>query len=231
MGVTNKLYQLQEIDLEIESEEQTLSQKVSQIGERQALDSAQSKLASEQQRLEELRHQQHSAEWEVDDVLSKIATVEQQLYGGKITNPKELSSLQHEVSTMKAKSDQLENKALEIIDRVETAEKGVAAATSELKKLEDEWQRQQQQLSDEIEQLKSRLADLKQKRQQLSEEIDSQAVALYEKIRQNKKPPIARVEQGICRVCRISLSSSELQRVRSGDPVQCGSCGRILFLP
>ncbi len=203
MGVTNKLYQLQEIDLEIESEEQTLSQKASQLGTRQALDNAQSKLASEQQRLEELRHQQHSAEWEVGDLLSKIATVEQQLYSGKITNPKELSSLQHEVSTMKAKSDQLE----------------------------DEWQRQQQQLSDEIEQLKSRLADLKQKRQQLSEKIESQAVALYEKIRQNKKPPVARVEQGICRICRISLSSSALQRARSGDPVQCGSCGRILFLP
>ena len=231
MGVTNKLYQLQEIDLEIESEEQTLSQKASQLGTRQALDNAQSKLASEQQRLEELRHQQHSAEWEVGDLLSKIATVEQQLYSGKITNPKELSSLQHEVSTMKAKSDQLEDKALEIIDRVEAAEKGVAAATSELKHLEDEWQRRQQQLSDDIEQLKSRLADLKQKRQQLSEKIESQAVALYEKIRQNKKPPVARVEQGICRICRISLSSSALQRARSGDPVQCGSCGRILFLP
>ena len=231
MPVAKQLYQLQEIDLEIESEEQSLSQKTSQMGERQALDSAQSKLASEQQRLKELRHQQHSAEWEVDDMLSKIAAVEQQLYGGKITNPKELSSLQHEATTMKAKSDQLENKALEIIDQVEAAEKSVAAASNGFKKLEDEWHRLQQQLSDEIEQLKSSLADLNQKRQQLSEEIESQAVKLYEKIRQQKKPPVARVEQGICRVCRISLSASELQRVRGGNPVQCGSCGRILFLP
>ncbi len=231
MGITKQLYQLQEIDLEIESAEQTLSQKVSQLGERQALDSAQSQLASEQQRLDELRHRQHSAEWEVDDILNKIAATEQQLYGGKVTNPKELSNLQHEVNTMKARSDQLENKALEIIDQVETAEKSVAAASSEFKKLEDDWHRRQQQLSDEIEQLKSRLSDLKQKRQQLSEEIEAQAVTLYEKIRKQKKPPVAKVEQGICRVCRISLSANELQRVRSGNPVQCGSCGRLLFLP
>ena len=230
MGVTNQLYQLQEIDLEIESGEQALSQKTSQLGERQALDNAQNQLAAEQQRLDELRHQQHDAEWDVDDLLSKIAAAEKQLYGGKITNPKELSSLQHEVSTMKVKSDQLENSALEIIDRVEAAEKSVAAATSELKKLEEEWQRQQHQLSDQIEKLKSSLSDLKQKRQQLSEEIESPAVVLYEKVRQQKKPPVAKVEQGICRVCRISLSASELQRARSGQPVQCGSCGRILFI-
>jgi predicted nucleic acid-binding Zn-ribbon protein len=231
MTVTNQLYQLQELDLEIESTEQALSQKVSQLGDRQALDSAQSKLASEQQQLEELRHQHHAAEWEVDDLLSKIAAAEKQLYGGKITNPKELSGLQHEVNTMKAKSDQLENRALEIIDQVEAAEKSVAVATSELGNLEAEWHRQQQQLSDEIAQLKSGLADLKQKRQQLSEEIEPQAVKLYEKIRQQKKQPVAKVEQGICRGCRISLPASELQRARSGQPVQCGSCGRILFLP
>jgi predicted nucleic acid-binding Zn-ribbon protein len=231
MTVTNQLYQLQEMDLEIESTEQALSQKVSQLGDRQILDRAQGKLASEQQQLEELRHQQHDAEWEVDDLLSKIAAAEEQLYGGKITNPKELSSLQHEVNTMKAKIDQLENQALEVIDQVETAEKSVTAATDEFRNLEEEWHHQQQQLSDEIAQLKSRLAYLQQKRQQLSDEIEPQAVKLYEKIRQQKKQPVAKVEQGICHVCRISLSASELQHARSGQPVQCGSCGRILFLP
>jgi predicted nucleic acid-binding Zn-ribbon protein len=231
MNTTKQLYQLQEIDLEIESKEQALSQKNSQLGERHALDEAQNQLAAEKQRLEALKRQQHDAEWEMDDLLSRITTAEQQLYGGRITNPKELSSLQHEVTTMKAKNDQMETKVLEIIEQVEAAEKGVAAASRDFKKLEDEWHRQQQQLADDIEQLKSRLADLRQERQQLAGEIEPQALGLYEKIRQQKQPPVARVEQGICRVCRITLSASELQRVRSGNPIQCGSCGRILFLP
>jgi predicted nucleic acid-binding Zn-ribbon protein len=196
MTVAKQLYQLQEIDLEIESREQSLSQKASQLG----------------------------------DISSKIAVAEEKLYGGKITNPKELSSLQHEVSTMKARSDQLENSALEVIDQVEAAENSVAQAKTDLQKLGDEWQRQQRQLSEEIEELKSSLEDLRQKRQKLSGEIEPPAVALYEKIRQQKKPPVAKVEQGICRVCHISLSASELQRARSGQPVQCGSCGRILFI-
>ena len=230
MGITNQLYQLQEIDLEIEAEEQALNQKSSLLGDRQVLDDAQDKLTLEQQSLEELRRQHQTAEWEVDDLLSKIAAVEEQLYGGKITNPKELSSLQHEANMMKAKSDELENRALEIIDQVEEAEKSVATAVSDFQKLEEEWHRQQQQLSEEIAQLKSRLSNLKRKRQQLADEIEAEALMLYERIRQQKRPPVAKVEQGICRVCRISLSASELQRARSGYPVQCGSCGRILFI-
>ncbi len=230
MAITRQLYQLQELDLEIEQEEQSLNQKTSQLGVRDVLDKAQNRLDSEQKRLDELRHQHRDAEGEVDDLLSKISAIEEQLYGGKISNPKELSGLQHEVASMKAKSDQQENKALEIIDQVEAAEASLTTATDEHRKLEKEWHRQQQQLSDEIEQLKKSLADLNEKRRQLAGQIDSPTLKLYEKIRQQKKPAVAKVEQGICRACRISLSASALQKARSGQPVQCGSCGRILYI-
>jgi len=230
MAITRQLYQLQELDLEIESQEKALVQKTGQLGDRSILDSAQERLASEQKQLDELRHRHRDAEAEVDDLLSKIASAEGQLYGGKISNPKELSSLQHEVTTMKARSDELENKALEVIDQVEAQEKVVADATSEYQTLQDDWHRQQQVLADEIQQLKESLLDLKQRRQQLSGQIDSSAISLYERIRQQKKQAVAKVEQGICRACRISLSASALQKARSGQPVQCGTCGRILFI-
>ena len=230
MAITRQLYQLQELDIEIESQEKALSQKTGQLGDRSILDSAQERLASEQKQLDELRHRQRDAEAEVDDLLSKIATAEGQLYSGKISNPKELSSLQHEVTTMKARSDELENKALDVIDQVEAQEKVVDELTSEYRNLQDDWQRQQQVLADEIQQLKESLLDLKQRRQQLSGQIDSSAISLYERIRQQKKQAVAKVEQGICRACRISLSASALQKARSGQPVQCGTCGRILFI-
>jgi predicted nucleic acid-binding Zn-ribbon protein len=230
MAVTRQLFQLQEIDTEIENTEQSMAMKNARLGDREALDNAQSRLASEQKRLEELKHQHRDAEAEVDDLLSKIAATEEQLYGGKVTNPKELSGLQHEVTTMKARSDQLENNALEIIDQVEAAEKGVDAVTGEYQKLEGEWNREQKQLTEDIEQLKSKLADLQQRRQELAGQIDGPTLTLYEKIRQQKKQAVAKVEQGICRACRISLSASALQRARSGQPVQCSTCGRILYI-
>jgi predicted nucleic acid-binding Zn-ribbon protein len=230
MAITRQLFQLQELDTEIESEEQSLKRKEGLLGKRDVLDTAQARLDSAQKQLDELKRRHKDAEMEVDDVLGKIADIEKKLYSGTVTNPKELSSLQHEVTTMKARNDELENKALEIIDQAEEAERVVAAERNEYQKLENDWHHQQQQLTDEISQLKNSLSKLKDDRQQLAGQIDNQSLNLYEKIRQQKKQAVAKVEQGICHACRISQSASVIQRARSGHPVQCGTCGRILFI-
>ena len=229
MGIAKQLYQLQEADLEIESKEQAIKQIASQLGENQAVVRVQNKLTLENQRLEELRRQQHSAEWEIDDLVGKLTTAEEELYSGRIKNPKELTNLQHEVDGLRAKRDQLEEKALEIMDKVELTEASVATISNQLKTVEAEWHRRQQQLSAETEELKKGLSDLDHKRQSLLAEIDPQAVELYHKLRRQKGRAVAKVEQGICGSCRISLPITDLQRTRSGNLVQCSSCGRILF--
>jgi len=68
MSVTKQLYQLQEVDLELESTERTLRQVTDKIGESEEVVRVRGRLASEQQHLEELKHRQHSLEWEVDDL-------------------------------------------------------------------------------------------------------------------------------------------------------------------
>jgi len=230
MSSVKQLYQLQEIDLEIESSEQALAQIASQLGESQAVVRTQTKLNSEQQHLEELEHQQHSAEWEIDDLVNKLTTVEEKLYSGRIKDPRELTDLQHEVDALRARRNNLEDKALEIMDQVELSTASVATLRNELKLLENEWQSQQQQLSTDMEQLKSTLSDLRHDRQLLSATIDSQTIELYQALKKQKGQAIARVEQGICRGCRILLPTIELQRARNDSLVQCSSCGRILFL-
>ncbi len=230
MSVVKQLYQLQEVELEIESNEQALAQIASQLGESQAVVRAQTKLKLEQQHLEELRRQQHAAEWEIEDLVSKLTTAEGKLYSGRIKNPKELTNLQHEVDGLRVRRDQLEDKALAIMDRVELSTTSVATLSNELKTLEAEWHSQQQQLSTNMEQLKTTLSDLKHKRQLLSVKIDPQAIELYQELKKQRRQAVAKVEQGICRGCRISLPTTELQRARGDSLVQCSSCGRILFL-
>jgi len=230
MGVAKQLYQLQEVDLEIESNERALSQIASQLGESQAVVRTQNQLELEQQRLEELRRKQHSAEWEIEDLVTKLTAAEETLFSGRIKNPKELTNLQHEVDALKARRDQLEDRTLEIMDQVERSETSVARISNQLETLKAEWHRQQQQLSGELEKLKAILSDLGHKRQLLSDEIDPQAIEFYRELRKEKRTAVARVEQGICRGCRISLPTTELQQARSGNLVQCSSCGRILFL-
>jgi len=230
MSVVKQLYQLQEIDLELETNEQSLNQAASQLGESKAVIEAQNRLALEQQHLEELARQQRSVEWEIDGITSKLTTAEAELYSGRIHNPKELTNLEHEVGILKAKRGQQEDKALEIMDQVELAKKSVADINSELKALESEWQSQQKQLSANLEKLKTTLSNLKHKRHLLTAEIDPQTIETYQALKKQKGTAVAKIEQGICRGCRISLPIIELQQTRSGRLVRCSSCGRILFL-
>ena len=230
MSVAKQLYQLQEVDLELESNGQAIKQVSSQLGESEAVIQVRSKLALEQKRLEELGRQQQSVEWEIDDLTNKLTTTDKELYSGRIRNPKELTSLQHEIEVLKAKRDQLEDKALEIMDQVEVTRKSVTSLESELKELEAEWRSQQQQLSASLEQLKTTLSKLQHKRQLLTAEIDPQAVEVYQEIAKQRGTAVAKVEQGICRGCRISLPVTEMQLAKRGSLVRCSSCGRIIFL-
>jgi predicted nucleic acid-binding Zn-ribbon protein len=230
METTRQLYQLQELDIAIDHQEQSLALKTGLLGNKVALDAVAQKNAAEQKRFEDLKRQRRDAESQVDDIAGKIKAAEKELYGGKVTNPKELGNLQHEINNLKSQSSAAQDKALSVIELVEAAEKTAAAANAGYKAAEEAWGREQKQLAVDIVQLKASLVELKEERAQQAAEIEPTAITLYNRLRQQKKQAVSRVEQGICRSCRISLSASALQRARSGQPVQCGSCGRILYI-
>lgn len=230
MSVSKQLYQLQEVDLEIEANAQALEQITNRLGENKGVVATRDKLAQERQRLEELKKQQHTLEWEADDLTTKLKDAEGKLYSGRVTNPKELTNLQHEAKGLKANRSQLEDKILGIMEQVELTSARIPGISSELKTLEDDSNAQQQELNREMEQLKTLLSDLGQKRQLLLAGIDPQLMEVYSDLKAQKGAAVARVEQGICRGCQISLSAAELQWVRGSELVRCSSCGRILFL-
>jgi predicted nucleic acid-binding Zn-ribbon protein len=231
MVIARQLYQLQEVDLEIESDEKTLNGIVVRLGDNRVILEAQGRLTSAEQQLDDLRKRQRAAERETEDLAVKLATEEGKLYGGRIQNPKELANLQHEVELIKEKRSRLDDGVLAVMDEVERAENGLAAAATALQKLESDWNKEQQVLTAEAATLRGKLADLAQKRQSLSAGIETPVVGVYDKLRKQKGQAVVQVEQGICRGCRISLPSSDMQQVRSGNLVHCSSCGRILFLP
>jgi predicted nucleic acid-binding Zn-ribbon protein len=230
MTTARQLYQLQCIELDIESKEKELEQSQARLGESQQLLDAREKLELGRQRLVGLKQQQKDAEWQADDVGAKLAAARDSLYSGSIRSPKELSSLQHEVESLQSKRDSLDEAALEIMEQVEAAAAAVEDLGRELGEVENEWRQQQKQLTESIEELKESLSVLGSQRQQALAGIDAASQDCYRRLRQQKGQAVARVEQGTCRGCRISLSTAELQRAKGNSLVTCSSCGRILFI-
>ncbi|MFH1032513.1 MAG: C4-type zinc ribbon domain-containing protein [Chloroflexota bacterium] len=230
MSVASQLYELQEIDLELETSEQANSQLTSQLGESEVLTNARQKLARERQHLEELKKEQRSIEWEIDDISGKLKAGEKDLYGGRITNSKELASLQHEMSGFKIRRSQLEDKELALMEQVDIATKEITKQNKEVEALEAEDGEQHQKLRAALEQVNIAKASLEKSREELVADIDPQALAVYNQLKKQKGTAVAKVEQGICRGCRISLPRGELQAARGEGLVRCNSCGRILYL-
>ncbi len=230
MSIARDLFQLQEVDQALEANLQAQKRVSAQIGESPIVIKARVKLAEEQKNLETLSAQQKSTEWEIDDLTTKIKDIEKKLYGGKIFNSKELSSLQQETDDLKKRRSVLEDKSLGLMDQLEITRKAIGSSKEELTKLEAESQGQQKQLTAELTQLKTAQITLEDNRKQLIVLFDADTLATYQELRKRKGLAVAKVEQGICKGCRITLPNTDLQRAKGGGVVRCSSCGRIIFL-
>jgi hypothetical protein len=180
--------------------------------------------------MERLTAQQKSTEWEIDDLSAKIKDTEKKLYGGKIFNSKELSSLQQETDDFKKRRSGFEDKSLELMDQLEILRKTIAGSKEELDKMEIQWKEQQKQLVVELMQLKAAQVVQESNRKQLTALFDAETIDTYQELRKRKGTAVAKVEQGICQGCRITLPNTDLQRAKGGGVVRCSSCGRIIFL-
>ena len=230
MSIARDLYQLQEVDTALEANNQAQKRVSAQIGESQLVLKAKAKLAEEQKNLETLSARQKSVEWEIDDLTAKIKETEKKLYGGKIFNSKELGSLQQETDELKKRRSTFEDKSLGLMDELEALRKAIESSKEDLATLQAQWQAQQKQFVVELMQLKAAQAVHETNRQQIAALIDADTLFTYQELRKRKGVAVAKVEQGICQGCRITLPNTDLQRAKGGGVVRCSSCGRIIFL-
>ena len=76
----------------------------------------------------------------------------------------------------------------------------------------------------------AKLQEMRAKTEQEARKIDPQLLAKYRSIKQHCTPPMAKLVNGQCSGCFMSLPSATLLDIRSGDRiVECDNCSRILY--
>ncbi|MBM3149543.1 MAG: hypothetical protein FJ022_03370 [Chloroflexi bacterium] len=230
MTVAKRLYELQQIDLDIQAKQEALGEIGRQLGESASLNEARLQLIAAEEHLAALTKQQREVEWELDDFGNNVKQLSEKLYAGKIKNPKELLGLEHEVGTLRSMLKQREDKLLDLMSEVEATQHRVRHEKEYLQKLELEWRQEQKILAQRQAEISGQLTGLQQGRQALASIIASEALGIYEGMKSRKAQVVVRVEQGMCQGCRLTLPMSEWQRAKAGNLVQCSSCGRILYL-
>jgi predicted nucleic acid-binding Zn-ribbon protein len=95
--------------------------------------------------------------------------------------------------------------------------------------LKREWEQRQETFRPRKGEIETVLAKLKEDRNGLVQQIDSEAFNIYERIRLTMGQAVVKVERGRCLGCHITVPTSQWQKAKAGDLIQCNNCGRILY--
>jgi hypothetical protein len=231
MNRSQLLYRLQTIDLEIDNGKRRLEEVEAGLGESEELRQARRALQKAKDELNRWRTTLRDLELEAKSLTAKITSVEERLYSGRITNPKELANLQNEVSYLKRRRGDLEDRQLEAMVEVEEHEAEVDSKKANLAQIEAEWSQTQKRLTEERSELEERLAHLKKERVKVEGMIGAEDLALYGELCSRKGGrAVALLKGEVCQVCMVTLPTSRVQQARSGNSLSfCSSCQRILY--
>ena len=230
MSLAGQLYKLQQLDLELQRKQQELSEVEHQLSDNKALVVAESKLASQKEQLEDARRKQKSSEWELEDLQEKVRRIDSKLYSGTTKDPKELVNLEKEVKGLKSQIRPKEDALLGLMSQVEEIEANVKTTIEEIERLKREWEQRQVTFGQRKSEIEALLARLKRDRGVLAQQLDSEALNTYERIRLTRGQAVVKVERGKCQGCHIAVPTSQWQKAKAGDLIQCNSCNRILYL-
>ncbi len=230
MSLAGQLYKLQQFDLELQKKQQELNEVENQLSDNKALVVAESKVASQKEQLEDAKRKQKSSEWELEDLQEKVRQIDSKLYSGKTKDPKELVNLEKEVKGLKSQIRAKEDALLGLMSQVEEIEAEVKTTAEELERLNQEWEQRQETFRPRKSEIETVLAKLRGDRNRLAQQIDSEAFNVYERIRLTRGQAVVKVERGRCLGCHITVPTSQWQKAKAGDLIQCNNCSRILYL-
>ena len=221
---------MQEIDLELQKKKKELNDVENRLSDDKALLAAEAKLGSQKEQLEDAKKKQKSSEWELEDLQEKVKRIDSKLYSGTTKDAKELVNLEKEVKVLKSKISTNEDALLGLMSQVEEIEAKAKTSGEEFERLKREWQERRETLGKRKAEIETELAKLGGNRDGLAQQINSEALDIYERIRLARGQAVVKVERGRCQGCHITVSTSQWQKAKAGDLIQCNSCSRILHV-
>lgn len=227
-----RLYELQLLDSRLSTLERTLAglddgahlRALTEQARGQE-EAAAADLRTKQARLRDL-------ELELQTTVDKAHKIEQEMYSGRITNPKELSAMQDDVQSLGRRRRKIEDEMLELMVETErlTQDLGTLEAQRQMRERELEehlvnYQTHTRTLSDE-------LAAARAQREVKAVEMEPVLLRRYERIRERREGiAVAAVTDGICGGCHVAIPEGRVAEILEGDRIfTCEECGRILYV-
>lgn len=228
-----KLYQLQTVELEIAAGRQRCAEIEANLGESDALLQARRDLKAAQAEYQHWAIRSRDLELNLGRVNDQISANQDRLYGGSVTNPKELKDLQQKVDSLKKQQQDLEDQLLEAMLNSEDAQAQVEQSQTRLEQVKQDWEASQAALRQELVELQAHILENEEQRQNLRNSISADNLAAYSEILVRKGTPVVvKLVDGVCGFCAVSPSAQHLKKLKAARTLTlCANCERILFIP
>jgi hypothetical protein len=231
MSRPKSLYDLQQIDSQLDSYAVRLGEIEAELADDRAVQAALAEAEAAEQDLQEAQKALRLAEQAVQDQDYKIKQSQNRLYSGSVTNPKELEDIQNEVEALKRYREVLEERLLEAMLVVDDAEESYDQAQDQLEHARAQRSQKEARLKGEKAQIEKHVAQLEEQRKNQIAGISEADLETYKKIRLKRGGvAVAKVDNQGCSACGATLGTAAYQAARSPSQLTfCDTCGRILF--
>ena len=232
-AVQRRLLELADVDAElarVDHRRRTLPELAEIAEAEQAVQARRDAKVANETTLGDLDREVKRQEKEVDAVRAREERDRALMAGGTVS-AKQMTDLEHELTTLRRRQTTLEDDLLELMERREAVELDGQHASAELAKaqesLSDAANRRDQALADLETTWARRTAD----REKLGPEFPQPLIDLYERVRKNKGIGAALLRARRCGACRIELDRSAIARIAGSaadEVVTCEECGAIM---
>jgi len=224
------LYRLQKVDHELDRRRARVQAITDLLAQDDALRQAEAAVASAETSLRPLQTRAADLNLELKSVAAQTAQLTDRLYGGAVSNPKELEDIQEKIAERKRRHAELENRLLDTMIAVEDLQATLADAAADLQQVRAARRAETAALEDELARLKPEIRHYKAEREAALEPVLPESLALYKQLRAAKGGTAVALLSGdySCTVCRVEQTMNVVQQVKHDDLVRCSSCGRIL---
>ena len=229
--LASELSNLHEIHLKLHDVRQQLERGPRQIAaRRKKVQAAEHELLEQEEALKQARA---GADRKSLDLRSKETQLEElQAKLNAASSNREYDIIRGQIDADKVAMSVLEDEILELLDRVDSAQRGVGEIKEKVKQAEDEVSAFADDFEKKAEGLRRReeglLAQLGEAEKVIPLQIRDQYRRLVEA---HGADAMAAVEDGVCSCCNVTLTTQMRVSINSGNFNFCTSCGRLLYRP
>ena len=226
------LCDLQTIDLTLAKAQKAKAALDDGSAKKQLIENARQKVAQAEKLDHEAATELQDKELNLKTVEGKQKQFKDKLYGGSVSNPKELDSMEKEIEMLGRQKGKLEERILELYDIVEGHKSTLANAQAAQKQLEDDLAQHMEKIRQEAATLTARIQELTAAREQALPGVNPALVKRYESMRQRSRGVVvSKVEAENCSACHTQIITGLMRELQADKAIcTCENCGRLLYL-